>query len=148
MQGYRHCLTILRIHPKPVITFHKAAFLGRRGLVGCDFTTKVLDCMFFNTFVTERGPPWRVCDVFDDVYSALNEQFRVEALDSRLILTHISQLAQQLEQNEYPSAAPFVPRIPRPTEGAFTRIHQPVFPRLSPTTIQDRIDQGLAKGDY
>lgn len=23
MQGYRSCLTIIRIHPKPVITFHK-----------------------------------------------------------------------------------------------------------------------------
>lgn len=27
MQGYRSCLTIIRIHPKPVITFHKVILL-------------------------------------------------------------------------------------------------------------------------
>lgn len=27
-QGYRSCLTIIRIHPKPVITFHKVRFLS------------------------------------------------------------------------------------------------------------------------
>lgn len=26
LQGYRSCLTIIRIHPKPVITFHKVRF--------------------------------------------------------------------------------------------------------------------------
>lgn len=47
LQGYRSCLTLIRIHPKPVITFHKAAFLGERSLIDCDFSTRVLDCMFF-----------------------------------------------------------------------------------------------------
>ena len=28
LDGYRSCLTIVRIHPKPYITFHKASFLG------------------------------------------------------------------------------------------------------------------------
>lgn len=144
--GYRHCLTILRIHPKPVITFHKAAFLGHRGLVDCEFTNRVLG-MFFNTYVAERGPSWRVCDVWDDVYSSLAEQLRAESHDQKLVLTHIRQLAAQLASNEEPSPQPFTQRIPRPTEGAFTRIHQPIFPRLSPELIQQRIDQGLAKGN-
>lgn len=26
LQGYRSCLTLIRIHPKPVITFHKVCF--------------------------------------------------------------------------------------------------------------------------
>lgn len=26
LQGYRSCLTLIRIHPKPVITFHKVHF--------------------------------------------------------------------------------------------------------------------------
>lgn len=47
LQGYRSCLTLIRVHPRPVITFHKAHFLGERGLTDCDFTTRVLDCMFF-----------------------------------------------------------------------------------------------------
>ena len=145
-KGYRYCLTILRIHPKPVITFHKASFLGHRGLVDCEFTTRVLG-MFFNTFVAERGPSWRVCDVWDDVYSALADQLRAESHDQKLVLTHIRQLAAQLAANEEPSPQPFTQRIPRPTEGAFTRIHQPIFPKLSSEIIQQRIDQGLAKGN-
>ena len=32
-----------------------------------DFTLKVLDSMCFNTFVAERGPPYRACDIFDEV---------------------------------------------------------------------------------
>ena len=147
LQGYRNCLTILRIHPKPVITFHKAAFLGHRGLVGCDFTTRVLECMFYNTFVSERGPPWRVCDVWDDVYSALADQLRLESHDSRLILVHIRELAQQLANNEMPASQPFQQKIPRPTEGAFTRIHQPVFPLIDAKRVQEKIDGGIAKGN-
>lgn len=28
LEGYRTCLTIIRIHPKPVITFHKVGYFG------------------------------------------------------------------------------------------------------------------------
>ena len=138
--AYRSCLTIIRIHPQPFITFHKvrhsdfgerikrsvkmairktaqrtwqqfsvnhkatspecfwlsrekreaeyttfyflekllvasmrvcsflqANFLGHRGLIEDDFTTRVLDSMSFSTFVAERGPPFRVTDLFDEV---------------------------------------------------------------------------------
>ena len=34
-----------------------------------EFTTRVLDSMSFSTFVAERGPPYRVCDIFDEVSS-------------------------------------------------------------------------------
>lgn len=55
-----------------------------------EFTTRVLDCMFFNSFVTERGPAWRSCDQWDELYCNMNEQLRSEAIDDgRLILTHI-----------------------------------------------------------
>ncbi|KAL1114877.1 hypothetical protein AAG570_007701 [Ranatra chinensis] len=89
MQGYRSCLTIIRIHPKPVITFHKAGFLGERGLVDCDFTTRVLDSMFFTGFVTERGPPWRPCDHWDELYAQMPELMRQEQLNPSLIIQHI-----------------------------------------------------------
>lgn len=55
-----------------------------------EFTTRVLDCMFFNGFVTERGPAWRSCDQWDELYCNMNELLRSEALDDgRLVLTHI-----------------------------------------------------------
>lgn len=63
----RHCLTIIRIHPSPVLTFHKAGFVGARGLSQCQFTERLLDSMFFNGFVAERGPPWRRADIWDEL---------------------------------------------------------------------------------
>ncbi|KAK8735252.1 hypothetical protein OTU49_005586 [Cherax quadricarinatus] len=145
LQGYRSCLTIIRIHSKPVITFHKASFLGNRGMADHEFVGKVLDCMFFTTFVTERGPPWRVCDLWDDLYSGIGDQLRLEQHDSRMLLVHIQELAQQLYSNENPNPQPFVAKIPKPTEGSFTRIHQPVFPHIDAQKVQSIIDEGTAK---
>lgn len=45
----------------------QTAFLGQRGLIENDFLTKVLDGMAFAGFVSERGPPYRACDLFDEV---------------------------------------------------------------------------------
>lgn len=45
----------------------QAAFLGQRGLIENDFLTKVLNGMAFAGFVSERGPPFRACDLFDEV---------------------------------------------------------------------------------
>lgn len=47
----------------------QAAFLGQRGLIENDFLTKVLNGMAFAGFVSERGPPFRACDLFDEVKS-------------------------------------------------------------------------------
>lgn len=47
--------------------FLQTAFLGQRGLVENDFLTKVLNGMAFAGFVSERGPPYRSCDLFDEV---------------------------------------------------------------------------------
>lgn len=45
----------------------QAAFLGQRSLSEDDFLIKVLDGMAFAGFVSERGPPYRATDLFDDV---------------------------------------------------------------------------------
>lgn len=45
----------------------QAAFLGQRALTEDDFLMKVLDGMAFARFVSERGPPYRATDLFDDV---------------------------------------------------------------------------------
>ena len=41
LEGYRSCLTIVRIHPKPYITFHKASFLGLRNQVRNQFLNQI-----------------------------------------------------------------------------------------------------------
>ncbi|XP_018572476.1 myotubularin-related protein 13 isoform X1 [Anoplophora glabripennis] len=147
LQGYRSCLTLIRIHPKPVITFHKAAFLGERNLKDCDFTTRVLDCMFYTSFVSERGPPWRPCDVWDELYSNLSELIRSEIQDPRLILEHIQQLATQLYTNETPNPQSYAQKILVPPEGAFARIHQPPLPLINSEKVQAIIDEGLSKNN-
>ena len=45
----------------------QAHFLGQRGMVEDDFAMRVLEGMGFSAFVAERGPPYRVCDIFDEV---------------------------------------------------------------------------------
>lgn len=72
----------------------KAAFLGKKPM-GDDFLTKVLDCMFFNTFVAERGPPWRHCDIWDDLYATIGDHLRQEEQDLRLLLVHIQVSARE-----------------------------------------------------
>ena len=47
--------------------FFQANFLSKRGFIEDDFLVRVLDCMAFGGFVSERGPPYRVCDIFDEV---------------------------------------------------------------------------------
>ncbi|VEL20574.1 unnamed protein product [Protopolystoma xenopodis] len=67
--GYRSCLTITRIHPKPVIHFNKALFLLLRGIWHQnEFFDRLLSSMRFYQFTQERGPPFRVCDIFDEEY--------------------------------------------------------------------------------
>ena len=141
LDGYRECLTIVRIHPKPYITFHKASFLGMRNLCDCEFTKRLLNCMFFNPFVSDRGPPWRPCDLFDQVYANLGEQLMLEDQDPSRTLRNIQSLAEDLYRNEVANGQQ---KIPQPPEGAMSRIHQPIFPHLESVLVQDVIDQGVA----
>lgn len=148
LQGYRSCLTLIRIHPKPVIEFHKASFLGARDLLECDFLLRVLDSMFFTCFVQERGPPWRPCDAWDELYSAMNELLRTEQQQERLLMTHIRELAQILYLNESPPTQQvYQQRVLRPTEGAFARIHQPTMPKIDNNMVAAIIREGIAKND-
>ncbi|CAF3135436.1 unnamed protein product [Rotaria sp. Silwood2] len=87
--GYRSCLLIIRINTKPVISFHEvilnffmmifneifffltASFLGHHRLVNDEFMLRVIDSMAFHKFIEERGPPFRSCDIFDEVYASI-----------------------------------------------------------------------------
>ncbi|KAF5897194.1 myotubularin-related protein 5 isoform X5, partial [Clarias magur] len=97
--GYRWCLHIIRIHPEPVIRFYKAAFLGQRALSEDDFLMKVLDGMAFAGFVSERGPPYRATDLFDDLIANQVERIRQEQDDLHKVLKHVKELAEQLFKN-------------------------------------------------
>ena len=55
----------------------------------CEFTTRVLDSMFFTGFVMERGPPWRPCDHWDEIYAQMPDLVRQEAINTSLVLKHI-----------------------------------------------------------
>lgn len=90
LQGYRSCLTLIRIYSKPVIKFHKAGFLGAREMIDCDFLSRLLDSMFFSEFVSERGPPWRPCDAWDELYSSMNELLKSESQDPKLVSSNVS----------------------------------------------------------
>ena len=148
LYDYRHCLILVRIHPKPYITFHKAAFLGLRNLCDSTFVRRMLDCMFFNTFVSERGLPWRHCDIFDDLHAVYSEHCALEKEDPSKIAVHIKMLAEELYRNENPLTTlkqPYAQKIPNPAEGAMRRVHQPVFPRLDEEMVQQLIDNGVQR---
>lgn len=146
LSDYRSCLILVRIHPKPYITFHKAAFLGMRNHCDSVFVRRMLDCMFFNTFVSERGPPWRHCDIFDDLHAFYSENCAMEKEDPAKIAVNIKMLAEELYRNENPLTTlnqPYSQKIPMPADGAMRRVHQPVFPRLDENVVQELIDTGV-----
>ncbi|XP_069048295.1 myotubularin-related protein 5 isoform X5 [Lepisosteus oculatus] len=144
-EGYRWCLHIIRIHPEPVIRFHKVAFLGQRALTEDDFLMKVLDGMAFAGFVSERGPPYRTIDLFDDLIANEVERIRLEEGNPHKVMNHIKELAEQLFKNENPYPAVAMHKVQKPTEGSHLRSHQTTFPVLDDVTVQLFIDHAAAK---
>lgn len=130
-----------------MITFHKAGFLGARDLVNCDFLSRVLDSMFFTSFITERGPPWRTCDAWDELYSSMTDLTRTELQDPKLVLVHIQELAQNLYTNEIPNIQNYTQKILKPPDGAYARIHQPALNTLDGGIVQKIIDEGIARNN-
>uniref|UniRef100_A0A8C1RX30 SET binding factor 2 n=1 Tax=Cyprinus carpio TaxID=7962 RepID=A0A8C1RX30_CYPCA len=140
-QGYRSCLQLIRIHSEPVIHFHKAAFLDQRGLIENDFLTKVLDGMAFAGFVSERGPPYRACDLFDEVQYI----FIRPPLSNRSFQKRLRELSEQLYKNESPNPHMAFQKVARPTEGSHLRVHVVPFPLLEEERVEELIQEGLAK---
>ncbi|XP_058015757.1 myotubularin-related protein 13 isoform X3 [Ahaetulla prasina] len=144
-QGYRSCLQLIRIHSEPVINFHKAAFLSQRGLIENDFLTKILNGMAFAGFVSERGPPYRSCDLFDELVAFEVERIKSEESNSLKVLKHIRELAEQLLKNENPNPHMTFQKVPRPTEGSHLRVHVLPFPRINESQVQDLIQENMIK---
>ncbi|XP_059181408.1 myotubularin-related protein 5 isoform X2 [Centropristis striata] len=145
-QGYRWCLHIIRIHPEPVIRFHKAAFLGQRALTEDDFLMKVLDGMAFAGFVSERGPPYRATDLFDELVANQGERIRQEETCPHKVMNHVKELAEQLFKNENPYPAVAMHKVQRPTENSQNNAqNQTPFPVLDEVAVQLFIDHAAAK---
>uniref|UniRef100_A0A670I5J0 SET binding factor 2 n=1 Tax=Podarcis muralis TaxID=64176 RepID=A0A670I5J0_PODMU len=144
-QGYRSCLQLIRIHSEPVINFHKAAFLSQRGLIENDFLTKILNGMAFAGFVSERGPPYRSCDLFDELVAFEVERIKSEESNSSKMLKHVRELADQLFKNENPNPHMAFQKVPRPTEGSHLRVHVLPFPKINENHVQDLIQESLVK---
>ncbi|KAL6468968.1 hypothetical protein MHYP_G00224920 [Metynnis hypsauchen] len=147
-QGYRSCLQLIRIHPEPVIHFHKAAFLGQRGLIENDFLPKVLDGMAFAGFVSERGPPYRACDLFDELVAFDVERFKEEEENPTKLQKHMRELSEQLYRNENPNPHMAFQKVPRPSEGSHLRVHVVPFPLLEEDKVEDLMQEGLAKQNH
>jgi myotubularin-related protein 5/13 len=116
LQGYRSCLTVVRIHPKSLISFHKASFLGQRGFIDSEFMTRLLESMFFEKFVESRGLPHRDCDLFDELHANLHERLREEQNDMNAIIRHIKNLADALWNHENPTSGPLIQKALKPSE--------------------------------
>uniref|UniRef100_A0A3B3B4P7 SET binding factor 2 n=1 Tax=Oryzias melastigma TaxID=30732 RepID=A0A3B3B4P7_ORYME len=144
-QGYRSCLQLIRIHSEPVIHFHKTAFLGQRGLIENDFLTKVLDGMAFAGFVSERGPPYRACDLFDGLVALDFDSFREEEVNPSKLQKHIRELSEQMYKNENPNPHMAFQKVPRPSEGSHLRVHQVPFPLLDEEKVESMLQEGIAK---
>ncbi|KAM9301545.1 myotubularin-related protein 13 [Gastrophryne carolinensis] len=145
-QGYRSCLQLIRIHAEPVIHFHKAAFLGQRGLVENDFLTKILNGMAFAGFVSERGPPYRSCDLFDELVSSEVERIKDEEhYSAQETLQRVKELADHLFKNENPNPHMAFQKVPKPTEGSHLRVHILPFPKINEPKVQELIQEGVHK---
>ena len=120
--GYRYCLLIIRINPKPVICFNKAKFLSQHSMCENEFMNRLLDSMSFQRFIEERGPSYRNCDVFDDLYAVIQSQLKEELeqeMDLKnyqnsknaansLAMQHLKQIADKLYKYEFPKANEFL----------------------------------------
>ncbi|XP_032895817.1 myotubularin-related protein 5 isoform X4 [Amblyraja radiata] len=144
-QGYRWSLQIIRVHPEPVIRFHKVAFLAQRILLDDDFLIKVLDGMAFAGFVSERGSPYRACDLFDELVANDIERIRSEEGNPQKVLKHIKEISEKLHRNENPYPAVAMHKIQKPTEGSHLRLQRSTFPQLDEGMVQWFIDQASAK---
>uniref|UniRef100_A0A4W6EN05 SET binding factor 1 n=1 Tax=Lates calcarifer TaxID=8187 RepID=A0A4W6EN05_LATCA len=155
-QGYRWCLHIIRIHPEPNIHIRLhththtqelcAAFLGQRALSEDDFLMKVLDGMAFAGFVSERGPPYRATDLFDDLVANEVERIRHEEACPHKVMNHVKELAEQLFKNENPYPAVAMHKVQRPSENSQNAAqNQTPFPVLDEVAVQLFIDHAAAK---
>lgn len=119
LQGYRHCLLVVRIHPTPTLVFQRPKFLGRRTDLHCPLMHAIFGGMgMFAQLIKERGIPFREVDIFDrvlaDIHTQLAEEdsardardgfgslapFRDDSAVRQRIFEHLEKIARELTEN-------------------------------------------------
>lgn len=146
LQGYRNFLQVVRIFPKPFITFHKTLFLGTRHLVENEFTVKFINSMFFNSFIQERGPPYRYVDLFDNLYANLNDTQIEEGKNPSLFIKNIRILAEKLLVNEFTlNTNNSNVKVLKPNKEAIERSSTKIFPAIDKKSILEKIENEIIK---
>lgn len=146
LQGYRNFLQVVRIFPKPFITFHKTLFLGTRNLVENEFTVKLINSMFFNTFIQERGLPFRYVDLFDNLFAGINDILIEEEKDPSLFIGNIRCLAEKLLQNEFTlNENNSNVSVLKPPKEAIERTATSTFPVIDKKSILEKIENETIK---
>ena len=146
LQSYRNFLQVVRIFPKPFITFNKTLFLGSRNLVENEFTVKLINSMFFNTFIQERGLPYRYVDLFDNLFASINDTLIEEEKNPSLFIRNIRALAGKLLDNEFTlnTNNPDV-QVLSPSKEAIERSESTVFPAIDKKCILEKIENETIK---
>lgn len=99
MSGYRCCLEVVRLHSPPLIVFHKSAFLGLRHFSSCSLIRSFLDTLLFQSFISERGLPYRICDLFDEFVTHSVEHVN-EYASKNGCMESVVEIADKLFENE------------------------------------------------
>ncbi|VDP04045.1 unnamed protein product [Heligmosomoides polygyrus] len=100
LYGYRSCLEVVRLHRHPLIVFHKAAFMGMRRL-NSPLLHELIEGQMFQLFVTNRGLPFRECDIFDEVVcSATMENYDLGSDEEKQRMTMIRDSLLMNEKQE------------------------------------------------
>ena len=95
------------------------SFLSNHNLLNNEFMNRLLDSMPFQKFIEERGPSYRNCDVFDDLYADIQSHLLLELKEqdvdlnttnssyysssTSLIYSHLKEIADKLFKYEYPN---------------------------------------------
>uniref|UniRef100_H2Y625 UDENN domain-containing protein n=1 Tax=Ciona savignyi TaxID=51511 RepID=H2Y625_CIOSA len=153
LMGYRSCLQVCRVHPKPIIRFLKENFLLMRGFSvhntpsANEFVPKLLDSQAFSLFVQSNGPPYRKLHKFDEIVSEMPNRIETDMSNVLHAMRHIKMLASDLYINENPNHLSITEKIPKPSSGSHGRPNQPRFPKLSATAVQTFMEETRVKGD-
>uniref|UniRef100_A0A8R1TTB5 Myotubularin-related protein 5 n=1 Tax=Onchocerca volvulus TaxID=6282 RepID=A0A8R1TTB5_ONCVO len=98
--GYRCCLEVIRVYTPPLIVFHKSAFLGLRQFSSCPLIRAFLDSLLFQSFISDRGLPFRICDLFDELVAQISEQSNGQLTSRTTSIETITETAEKLLENE------------------------------------------------
>lgn len=99
LSGYRCCLEVVRLHTPPLIVFHKSAFLGLRDFSACSLIRSFLDTLLFQSFISERGLPFRPCDLFDELAGRCVDR-NGDGSSRIAIMEEVIEIANKLLENE------------------------------------------------